>query len=72
MSKCTCTHCDGTGRIIRHLNWDSEVVKCPSCNGTGINSQNQCKACGGTGTVWDPVEGMPKHCWACNGNGIKW
>ena len=66
-----CANCDGTGRIVRHFNWESEMVKCTMCNGTGIDPKNQCKTCGGTGTVWNPVQGMPVHCWACKGKGIK-
>ena len=47
------------------------MVKCTMCNGTGIVPKKQCKTCGGTGTVWNPVEGIPVHCWACKGKGIN-
>ena len=67
-----CANCGGTGRIVRHFNWESEKVKCTMCNGTGIDPKKQCKTCGGTGTIWSPERGIPVSCRECKGNGIKW
>ena len=66
-----CNNCGGTGRTVSVFNWQSKMEKCIICNGTGIDPKKQCKTCGGTGTIWNSVEVIPVHCWACKGKRIK-
>ena len=49
-----CTHCNGTGRIIKtHRNgntiYQQDFGECPHCNGTGFIVDNKCNKCNGTG-----------------------
>lgn len=49
-----CTHCNGTGRLIRsHRNgnvfYQQDFGECPQCNGTGFIVDNKCDKCNGTG-----------------------
>ena len=49
-----CTHCNGTGRIIKtHRNgntiYQQDFGECQHCNGTGFIVDNKCNKCNGTG-----------------------